>query len=105
MSPIGRALTEPNLGRLSDPKMLHVGMRSASPMWLTGTNLGQQGRPMLLAHGVTVSSQPLEVTLVIITILAVIFWRTSLRLLVVLLAVLFVCGAVALIEQIHHLIG
>lgn len=58
---------------------------------------------MLLAQGVSHSPQSLEVVLVLLAILAVLFWRVALRLLVVVLTVLVVTGALALIQHLHHL--
>jgi hypothetical protein len=56
---------------------------------------------VLLASGVSHNPQSLEVLLVLLAILAVLFWRVALRLLVVVFAVLVVTGALALLQHLH----
>jgi hypothetical protein len=58
---------------------------------------------MLLAQGASHGPQSLEPLLVVLAILAVLFWRIALRILTVVIAVLLLTGTLALLHHLQHL--
>jgi len=58
---------------------------------------------MLLAQGAPHGPPSLELLLVIFVILAVLFWRGALRILIAVLAVLLITGAHTILQHLQHL--
>jgi hypothetical protein len=58
---------------------------------------------MLLAQGAAHSPSSLEVLLVVLVILAVLFWRGALRILIAVSVILLIAGAHTILQHLQHL--